>query len=202
MPRGNTTHSHVSGWLYSSITCAFLLVMGGLGTRIHETNGKIFFPKKTGIKIKTNLHQARQQPLGGHGNLGTARRSQGQSTGISLLSGKLGEANAQTQLDGDRDSAQCQGRDIGALPAAARALSPAANGMLEASKASLALLCSPTHSGCAQTWTQPPAPCPADPTPTGGPHPSVAAPLPTAFLGSSPHCGARHTQHTGGFVHH
>lgn len=56
-------HSHVSGWLYSSITCAFLLVTGGLGTWIHKTNEKIFFPKKTGIKIKRNLHQAQQQPL-------------------------------------------------------------------------------------------------------------------------------------------
>lgn len=54
-------------------------------------------------------------------------------------------------------------------------------------------LCSPTHSGCAQTLIQPPAPCPADPTPTGGPHPSLAVPLPMAFLGSSPHSGAGHT---------
>lgn len=43
---------------------------------------------------------------------------------------------AQTQLGGDRDSAQCQGRDIRALPAATHTLFPVARGMLEASKAS------------------------------------------------------------------
>lgn len=110
---------------------------GGLENRVHETNGKIFFPKKTGIKIKTNLHQAKQQPLGTvtWGQRGGAK-DRAQVLAFHLESRRWGEANAQTQLGGDRDSAQCQGRDIRAFLAAAHALSPVANGMLEAPKAS------------------------------------------------------------------
>lgn len=35
--------THLSGFLYSSITFAFLLVIVSFGTLVHETNWKIFF---------------------------------------------------------------------------------------------------------------------------------------------------------------
>lgn len=147
------------------------------------------------MKIKTSLHQARQQPLGDTATWGQQGGAKGRAQVLAfhLESGRWGEANAQTQLGGDRDSAQCQGRDIGAFPAAARALSPAASGMLEASRAwpGSALL---THAlqVCTDMDTATcTTPCGSRsrwrPTPLSGSPPSHGIP------GEQPHCGAGRT---------
>jgi len=172
--------AHLSGFLYSSITFAFLLVIVSFGTLVHETNWKIFFKtfffkkKKTKQKKRNLSHsegQDQDQPLGAKssGPVGKPRQTRGQQTKHRfwpfIWKARDGaRLTPSTKLRGNRDTAQVQRPSIRAFPAVTCACLPAAGGNAGSSTQRLARLPQHAHRCCpprSRTLSSPHAPVPA-----------------------------------------